>query len=183
MFNSACLSLAGRRRAAAVLFASGVIVLYSILSAAALVAGRAGDDVVSTSPEQTTESLLANRQLLLHEDVTSPHVRKSFLFKFSKAKAHHASRVSLLDSLAGITSLGAKGQTKKMSTAAKAAIAAKMKALRQKILGDFSSNTRFGKRADCSYPYPAASCKDNAISPPHRGASAGAMPMAFGSSR
>jgi len=63
---------------------------------------------------------------------------------------------SFLNPLSGI-----KGNKKgrKLSGAQKAKIAARMKALREQILGDFASNTHFGKRVDCSYPYPAASCK------------------------
>jgi hypothetical protein len=102
----------------------------------------------------------------LREDVTSPRVRAALLGKFKAAKAHHQTHQSLiLDPMSGISSAlaggkDAKGGSKKPLTAAqKAAIAAKMKALRKQILGDFSSMTKFGKRVDCSYPYPAASCK------------------------
>ena len=118
----------------------------------------------------------------LREDVTSPGVKSQFLSKFHVAKAHHASKARsnvLFDPLAVVKDKGGK---KKLTAAQKAAIAAKMKALREKILGDFSSNTKFGKRVDCSYPYPAASCKENAVPPPRPGAdpAADAIPMAFG---
>ena len=67
--------------------------------------------------------------------------------------ADRAGKNLLLDPMSDITALagrkGTGGKKKALSPAQKAAIAAKMKALRQKILGDFSSMTKFGKRVDC----------------------------------
>ena len=133
-------------------------------------------------------ALLSSR---LREDVTSPRVRSQFLSKFQAAESHHgrtgsSSSSLLFDPLSGLKGNGKAGIAKKQLTAAqKAAIAAKMKALREKILGDFSSNTKFGKRVDCSYPYPAASCKGHAVAPPRAGADPAGMgiPMAFGKAR
>lgn len=121
----------------------------------------------------------------LREDVTSPHVKSQFLSKFHKAKAHHAGKSLLLDPMSDISALtGHKaGKKRALSQAQKAAIAAKMKALRRKIMGDFSSMTKFGKRVDCSYPYPAASCKQNAVAPPPPGAGSAMIPIAFGKAR
>ena len=140
-------------------------------------------------PAWSGAALLSSR---LREDVTSPRVRSQFLSKFRAAESNHgrtgerSSSSLLFDPLSGLKGSGKAGGAKKQLTAAqKAAIAAKMKALREKILGDFSSNTKFGKRVDCSYPYPAASCKGHAVAPPKAGADPAGMgiPMAFGKAR
>ena len=146
--------------------------------------------VVRVRPAWSGAALLSS---LLREDVTSPRVRSQFLSKFQAAESHHgrtgegSSSSLLFDPLSGLKGKSKKagGGKKQLTAAQKAAIAAKMKALREKILGDFSSNTKFGKRVDCSYPYPAASCKGHAVAPPKAGADPAGMgiPMAFGKAR
>jgi hypothetical protein len=90
------------------------------------------------------------------EDITEPAVKEAFLAKFQSAKRHHLHK-----------KLG-KLDPKKLTDAQKAKIAAKMKALREQIEGDFDRNTVFEKRVDCSYPYPAASCSGHAKMPKQR---------------
>jgi hypothetical protein len=161
--------------------AAALCALAAIVALVAVVWGSSGAET----------ALLRTR---LREDVTSPRVRSQFLHKFNAAKSHvragkkgsKKGSSMLFDPLSGFKGGEGKVKGKKQLTAAqKAAIAAKMKALREKILGDFSSNTKFGKRVDCSYPYPAASCKENAVPPPRAGAdpAADAIPMAFGKAR
>jgi len=107
-----------------------------------------------TSP---VPSVLDNMKL--HEDVTSSRVKSQIISKFHAAeRSHYAKKALLFDPLSGIVSKS-KGGKKKLTPEEKAGIAARMLALRKKIMGDFSSMTKFGKRADCSYPYPAASCR------------------------
>ncbi len=90
----------------------------------------------------------------LEEDITDPTIKEAFLSKFQSAKHHH---------------LRHKTEEKKPLTAAqKAKIIQQMKALRKQIEGDFDRNTVFEKRVDCSYPYPAASCKTHETGPIHK---------------
>ena len=150
-----------------------LLVLATCMGCALLAAGFCGAPV--------TIALGTN----LHEDVTAPQVKRRFLAKFDSARAHQATRRTdrkdlLAHPLSGLGTHGRKGGKEKPTAAQRAAIAARMKALRAKILGDFASNTRFGKRVDCSYPYPAASCKEHAVKP--GSVNAHAMPMAFGKS-
>ena len=129
----------------------------------------------------------------LREDVTSPHVKHAFLSKFDSAKAHHVGKKKslLLDPLSVLEPVVGKGKgkgkgkggKKPLSAAQRAAIAARMKALRESILNDFSSNTKFGKRVDCSYPYPAASCKGHHLAKRGQMDEDQAIPMAFGKAR
>ena len=99
-----------------------------------------GEIISAPSP-----SLLTSTRL--HEDVTSPHVKSQFLSKFQAAREHHAGKALLFNPVSQLAS--AQGGKKKLTAAQKAVIAAKMKALRQKIMGDFSSMTHFGKQVDC----------------------------------
>ena len=89
------------------------------------------------------------------EDVTEPSIKKAFLAKFDSARRHQLHRP--------------KSKANKLTDAQKAKIAAQMRALRKQIEGDFDRNTVFEKRVDCSYPYPAASCKGHAKMPKQRG--------------
>ena len=125
--------------------AAALCALAAIVTLAAVVWGSSGAET----------ALLRTR---LREDVTSPRVRSQFLHKFNAAKSHvragkkgsKKGSSMLFDPLSGFKGGEGKVKGKKQLTAAqKAAIAAKMKALREKILGDFSSNTKFGKRVDC----------------------------------
>ena len=93
----------------------------------------------------------------LVEDVTDPLIKHRFLSKFQKARARHDGRSlhsnTFLDTNTDSSGEATKGHKRKVLTnAQKAKIAEQMKKLKAEILNDYSSNTKFGKRVDCSYP-------------------------------
>lgn len=90
----------------------------------------------------------------LHEDVSDPAVRSAILSKFSKAKAEHEGhhKSLFLDPKAVHSLAQVGGGKKKMTAAERKKMIEKMKKLREQIMGDWSANTKFGRRADCSYP-------------------------------
>ena len=90
----------------------------------------------------------------LEEDITDPTIKEAFLSKFQSAKHHHLQHK-------------VEGKAK-LTAAQKAKIIQQMRALRKQIEGDFDRNTVFEKRVDCSYPYPAASCKTHETAPIHK---------------
>ena len=100
---------------------------------------------------QNPDSLSPAGTVGLEEDITDPSIKAAFLAKFTTAKDHHKH---------------VKIDVKKLTAAQKAKIAAQMRALRKQIEGDFARNSVFEQRADCSYPYPAASCKGHQKRPP-----------------
>eukprot|EP00286_Rhodomonas_abbreviata_P026003 CAMPEP_0181292976 /NCGR_PEP_ID=MMETSP1101-20121128/2809_1 /TAXON_ID=46948 /ORGANISM="Rhodomonas abbreviata, Strain Caron Lab Isolate" /LENGTH=136 /DNA_ID=CAMNT_0023397513 /DNA_START=24 /DNA_END=434 /DNA_ORIENTATION=+ len=112
----------------------------------------------------------AQRRERLHEDVTHPAARSAMLSKFDQVKAEHEGHRQALNNLfldpKAVVKATKSGHKKGLTPEQKAAMIKKMKLLREQIEGDFNSNTKFGRRANCSYPYPAASCKGHAIPPP-----------------
>jgi len=103
--------------------------------------------------------------LSLFEDVTHPAARRRFLAEFRTAKAQRAGAagarggVVQRDPLSGSVARRMR-EGRPLTAAQQAAVAAHLKALRRKILGPGNpALTRFAKRVECSYPYPAAACK------------------------
>ena len=136
------------RALAAVLFCSALVAAVSWFSVPASRAGLSGQHLQSLYHVSQ-----AQRTVSLH--LENPKVRSQFLGDFDRAKKQHLDRIENSAKVA---------KKKPMTAAEKKAMIAKMKALSAKIMSDFDSNTRFGKRVNCSYPYPAASCKGHAIS-------------------
>ncbi len=98
-------------------------------------------------------TVAASEDQSLHEDVTDPAVRSAILSKFHKAKAEHEEHKSLFLNAKTIKTLDTAGKKKdELSPAARAKMIEKMKKLRAQIEADFNDNTKFGRRADCSYP-------------------------------
>eukprot|EP00960_Hanusia_phi_P025108 738341-Hanusia_phi.AAC.2 len=93
----------------------------------------------------------------LVEDVTDPLIKHRFISKFQRARARHEGSsmhrndFSNAKATMGGSEMG-NHKKKRLTDAQKAKIAEQMKKLRAEILNDYSSNTKFGKRVDCSYP-------------------------------